>query len=140
MIAPNLRKEEKKREQMTAALASPVELPGLWLELQPIPPHRPGQELTLSLLIRSDAKRPGVWNADGVDFTVVGFVLRGSDVVQRFGEDVHGSLSPKQISELEASGLTWTRKVAVPNDAVAVRLVVRDNTTDRIGSITRSLP
>ena len=140
MIAPNLRTEEKKREQITAALASPLDLPGLWLELQPIPPNRPGQELTLSLLIRSDAKRPGVWNTDRVDFTVVGGVLRGSDVVQRFGEDVHGSLSPETVSELDASGFTWAYKVAVPNDAVAVRLVVRDNTTDRIGSITRSLP
>ena len=140
MIVPNLRTDEKKREQITAALASPVDLPGLWLELQPIPPHQLGQELTLSLLIRSDAKRPGVWNTDGVDFTVVGGVLRGSDVVQRFGEDVHGSLSPEIVSELDDSGLTWAHKVAVPNDAVAVRLVVRDNTTDRIGSITRSLP
>ena len=81
-----------------------------------------------------------MWNTDGVDFTVVGVVLRGSDVVQRFGEDVHGSLSSEEVSELDASGLTWAHKVAVPNDAVAVRLVVRDNTTYRIGSITRSLP
>ena len=141
MIAPNLRTEEKKREQIAAALASPVDLPGLWLELQPIPPRQPGQELILSLLIRSDAKHPGVWNTDGMDFTVAGVVFSKSDVVQRFGfgEVVHGPLPRKTVIDLDASGLTWTHKIAAPN-AVAVRLVVRDNATGRIGSITRSLP
>jgi len=140
MIAPNLRTEEKKREQIAAALASPVDLPGLWLELQPSPPHQPGQDLILSLLMRSDAKHPGVWNTDGMDFTVAGVVFSGSDVVQRFGEDVHGPLPRKTISDLDTSGLTWTYKIAAPNDPTVVRLVVRDNATGRIGSITRGLP
>jgi len=140
MIAPILRTEEKKREQIAAALASPVDLPGLRLELQPVPPHQPGQELILSLLMRSDANHPGVWNTDGMDFTVAGVVLSGSDVVQRFGEDVHGPLPRKTISDLDTSGLTWTRKIAAPHDPAVVRLVVRDNATGRIGSVTRSLP
>jgi len=140
VIAPNLRTEEKKREQIAAALVSPVDLPGLWLELQPFPPHQPGQELILSLLMRSDAKHQGVWNTDGMDFTVAGVVLCGSGVVKPFGEDVHGPLSRKTISDLDASGLTWSYKIAAPNDPTRVRLVVRDNTTGRIGSITRSLP
>jgi len=141
MIAPILRTEEKKREQIAAALASPVDLPGLRLELQPVPPHQPGQELILSLLMRSDANHPGVWNTDGMDFTVAGVVLSGSDVVQRFGEDVHGALPRKTISDLDTSGLTWTRKIAAaPHDPAVVRLVVRDNATGRIGSVTRSLP
>ena len=140
MIAPILRTEEKKREQIAAALASPVDLPGLRLELQPVPPHQPGQELILSLLMRSDANHPGVWNTDGMDLTVAGVVLSGSDVVQRFGEDVHGPLPRKTISDLDTSGLTWTRKIAAPHDPAVVRLVVRDNATGRIGSVTRSLP
>jgi VWFA-related protein len=139
MIAPTLRTEEKKQEQIVAALASPVDLPGLRLELQPFPPHRPGQKLVLSLLMRSDANRPGVWDVEGTDFTVAGIVLRGSEVLQHFGEDVRGTLPRKTVSELDASGLTWTKKIAAPNDATAVRLVVRDNVTGRIGSITRSL-
>lgn len=75
-----------------------------------------------------------------MNFTVTGVVLNGSDVVQRFGEDVHGPLSRKAISDLDASGLTWTHKIAAPKDPTIVRLVVRDNTTGRIGSVTRSLP
>jgi hypothetical protein len=139
MIAPNLKTEEKKREQIAAALASPVDMPGLWLELQPIPPRQPGQELILSLRMRSDATHPGVWNSDGMDITVAGVVFSKSDGMQRFGEDVHGPLPRKTISDLDASGLTWTHKIIAPN-AAAVRLVVRDNATGRIGSITRSLP
>ena len=100
---------------------------------------KPGQELILSLRMRSDAEHPGVWNSDGVDFTVAGVVFSKSDVMQRFGEDVHGPLPRKTIIDLDTSGLTWTHKIAASN-AVAVRLVVRDNATGRIGSITRSLP
>ena len=140
MIAPSLRTAEKKRVQIAAALSSPVDLPGLRLELQPFPPRQPGQRLTLSLLLRSDANRPGVWNTQRTDFTVAGIVLCGSNVVQHFGEDVRGTLPRKTVSDLDASGLTWTHKIAPPNDASAVRLVVRDNATGRIGSITRSLP
>ena len=140
MIAPTLRTGEKKREQIAAALASPVDLPGLRLELQPFPPHQLGQKFLLSLLMRSDANRPGVWNSDGTDFTVAGIVLSGSGVVQTFGEDVHGQLPRKTVSDLDASGLAWTHKITAPKDATAVRLVVRDNATGRIGSITRSLP
>ncbi|MDR3748756.1 MAG: hypothetical protein P4M04_11460 [Acidobacteriota bacterium] len=43
MIAPSLTTEERKREQIAAALVSPVDLPGLSLELQPFPPHQPGK-------------------------------------------------------------------------------------------------
>lgn len=140
MIAPTLRTDEKKREQIAAALGSPLDLPGLWLELQPLPPRKPGQEILLSLLMRSDANHPGVWNAEEVNFTVAGVILSGSDVVQRFGEEVHGPLSWKTISDLDASGLTWTHKIAAPKNSTIVRLVVRDNTTGRIGSVTRMLP
>lgn len=140
MIAPVLATADKKRQQIAAALASPVDLPGLRLDLQPFPPRQPGQELILSLLMRSDAKLPGVWNTQGVDFTVAGVVLCGSDVVQRFGEDVHGPLPRKTIFNLNTSGLTWTHKIAAPRDPAIVRLVVRDNTTGRIGSLTRTLP
>lgn len=75
-----------------------------------------------------------------MDFTVAGVVLSGSGVVQRFGEEVHGPLPRKTISDLDTSGLKWTRKIAMPHDPAVVRLVVRDNATGRIGSVTRSLP
>jgi VWFA-related protein len=139
LIAPDLNTEEKKREQIAAALASPVEMPGLWLELQPILSREAGHELILSLRMRSDATHPGVWNSDGMNITVAGVVFRKSEVMQRFGEDIHGPLPQKTISDLDVSGLTWTRKILAPN-AAAIRLVVRDNATGRIGSITRSLP
>jgi VWFA-related protein len=139
MIAPTLNTEEQKRDQIAAALASPVDLPGLRLELLTLPPHLQGRDLILSLLLRSDAKHPGVWNLEGVDFTVAGVLLSGSEVVERFGEDVHGPVPRKTISDLDASGLIWTHKIAASNDPTIVRLVVRDNATGRIGSITRSL-
>lgn len=140
MIAPALTTEEKKRRQIAAALASPADLPGLPLELEPFPPHQPGQELILSLLLRSDATHPGVWNAAATDFTVAGVVLCGAQVVQRFGEDFHGPLPQETISDLDAYGFNWIHEIVAPHDPARVRLVVRDNATGRIGSITRTLP
>lgn len=140
MIAPDLKAEEKKREQIAAALASPVNLPGLLLDVKVLAPGKAGQGVVLSLLMHSDAQHPGVWNAHGMDFTVAGIVLGKARLVQRFGEDIHGPLSVKNVSELDASGLTWTYKIGFSKDAIAVRVVVRDNADGRIGSITRSLP
>jgi VWFA-related protein len=140
IIAPALNTAQKKRDQIAAALASPADLPGLRLELQPFPPRQQGHEFVLSLVLRSDAQHPGVWNSEGVDFTVAGVLLAGSDVLQHFGEDIHGPLPPKTISDLDVSGLTWTHKIVPPHSPTVVRLVVRDNATGRVGSITRSLP
>ena len=139
LIAPSLKGGEKKREQITAALASPIDLPGLRLDFRAVPPRQSGQELLLSVVMLSDANRPGVWNRDGTDITIACVVLRGTDVIEQFGEDIHGPLSPNTVGLLEASGLTWTHKIAPPEDATAVRLVVRDNATGRIGSVTRTL-
>jgi VWFA-related protein len=139
MFTPTLNTEEQKRDQLAAALASLVDFPGLRLELQPFATRLQGQELILSLLLRSDAKHPGVWNLEGIDFTVAGVLVSGSEVVERFGEDVHGPLPRKTISDLDASGLIWNHKIAASNDPTVVRLVVRDNATGRIGSITRSV-
>jgi VWFA-related protein len=140
MINPTLAGVDKKRQQITAALASPVDFPGLQLELKPFTLPRSGQGLVVSLLMRSDEQHAGVWSTGGVDFTVAGIVLRGSSVLQHFGEDVHGSLPRTTVSALDASGLTWTHKVGALAGPGVVRVVVRDNTTGRIGSITRRLP
>ena len=92
MIDPALSSAKIKREQIAAALASPVDFPGLLLELQPLLPHQTGQQLNLSLRIRSDTTHQGVWSTSGMNITVAGIVLRGSDVTQAFGEDMHGPL------------------------------------------------
>jgi len=94
----------------------------------------------LSLLLGSDAEHPGVWRSGAIDFTVVGIVVCGSDVVERFGEDVHGKVFPKTASDLDRTGLTWMHKIVIPIGASAVRLVVRDNTSGGIGSITQTIP
>jgi len=139
LISPGLTGASKKREQIAYGLASPVDLPGLRIDLQSLPAHVAEKPLTLALLLRSDAQHPGVWEAQAVDFTVVGIVLRGLKVVEYFGEDVHGSLDRTTMSQLEAGGLKWTHNIRVPNNATALRVVVRDNTTGRIGSRTEAL-
>ena len=140
MIDPALSSVKIKREQIAAALASPVDFPGLRLELQPWLPRQTGQPLNLSLRISSDTTHQGVWSTSGMDITVAGIVLRGSDVTQSFGEDIYGPLPPKTLHDLDTSGLTWRYKIAQVNGSTAVRIVVRDNATGRIGSIRQALP
>jgi hypothetical protein len=81
-----------------------------------------------------------VWSSGAIDFTVVGIVIRGLDVLEHFGEEVHGKVSPKTVSDLDRTGLTWSHEIVVPTGASAVRLVIRDNTTGGIGSITQTVP
>jgi VWFA-related protein len=139
LIDPALTTSEKKREQIASALFSPVDLPGLLFEVQVSPAVDARQLRSLSVVVRADATHPGVWNANGVDFTVASLVFGRSNKEQYFGEDIHGPLSQKTISNLDASTLRWTRTSAIPKDATAVRVVVRDNATGRIGSITKLL-
>jgi hypothetical protein len=140
MIDPALSSAKIKREQIAAALASPVDFPGLRLELQPLLPHQTGQQLNLSFRIRSDKTHQGAWSATGMNITVAGIVLRGSDVTQAFGEDIYGPLPQKALHDLDTSGFTWRHKIAETSGLTAVRIVVRDNATGRIGSITQALP
>jgi hypothetical protein len=140
LIDPAIGTAEEKRERIAAALASPMDLPGLRLELLPFSPHQPGQRFRLSLLMRSDVEHLGVWSSGAIDFTVVGIVIRGLDVLEHFGEEVHGKVSPKTVSDLDRTGLTWSHEIVVPTGASAVRLVIRDNTTGGIGSITQTVP
>lgn len=43
LIAPSLKDGEKKRDQITAALASPIDLPGLRLDFRPVPARQSGK-------------------------------------------------------------------------------------------------
>jgi hypothetical protein len=97
MINPPVSSAKMKREQIAAALASPVDFPGLRLELQQMSPHQTGQQLNLSFRIRSDTTHQGAWSASEMDITVAGIVLRGSDVTQAFGEDIYGTLPQKAL-------------------------------------------
>jgi len=139
MIAP-LTTEEKKREQIVDALASSMDLPGLLLDWPRAARTSGGQSLTLSLRLRSDASHPGVWSGGGMDFTVAAGVLKGTQLLQCFAEDIHSQLSDKTALELDEVGLAWSHQMAAPQDATAVRVVVRDNKNGRIGSITQGLP
>ena len=71
---------------------------------------------------------------------VAGIVLRGSDVTQAFGEDIYGPLPQRRFMILTPLGLLGDMKFAEASGLTAVRIVVRDNTTGRIGSITQVLP
>jgi len=75
-----------------------------------------------------------------MDFTVAAGVLKGTQLLQCFAEDIHSQLSDKTALELDEVGLAWSHQMAAPQDATAVRVVVRDNKNGRIGSITQGLP
>ena len=56
------------------------------------------------------------------------------------GEDIYGPLPQKTLHDLDTAGFTWRHKIAQVSGLTAVRIVVRDNATGRIGSITQALP
>lgn len=129
-----------KQKQIQAALMSPVEFAALRVDALLPDQDKPGREITVSLVMRADAQRPPLWNDSGVNFTVAGVVLQGMRVVQRFGEDVQGPLPLSTERELERDGLAWSRRISLLSSPSTLRLVVRDNNTGRLGSVTKTLP
>jgi len=129
-----------KQKQIQAALMSPVEFAALRVDALLPDQDKPGREITVSLVMRADAQRPPLWNDSGVNFTVAGVVLQGMRVVQRFGEDVQGLLPLSTERELERDGLAWSRRISLLSSPSTLRLVVRDNNTGRLGSVTKTLP
>ena len=131
---------QEKRKQIQAALLSPVEFATLHVDALLPDQDKPGREITVSLVMRADAQRPPVWSDSGVNFTVAGVVLQGMRVVQRFGEDVQGPLPLSTKRELERDGLAWSKRITLLSSPGTLRLVVRDNNTGRLGSVTKTLP
>ena len=131
---------QEKREQIQAALLSPVEFSALRVDALLPGQDKPGRAITVSVVMRADAQRPPVWSDGGVNFTVAGVVLQGIRVVQRFGEDVQGLLPLATERELERDGLAWSRRISLLSSPSTLRLVVRDNNTGRLGSVTKPLP
>ena len=131
---------QEKRRQIQAALLSPVEFSALRVDALLPDLDRPGATISVSLVMRADAQRPPVWSDSGVNFTVAGVVLQGMRVMQRFGEDVQGLLPLSTKRELERDGLAWSKRISLLSRPGTLRLVVRDNNTGRLGSVTKTLP
>jgi VWFA-related protein len=131
---------QEKQRQLQAALLSPVEFSALSVEAVLPEQGKSGSAITVLLVMRSDAQRPPLWSDTGVNFTVAGVVLQGLRVVQRFGEDVRGPLPIATERELEKNGLAWSKRIRLLPGTATLRLVVRDNNTGRLGSVTEALP
>ena len=140
LIETNPDSAQEKREQIQAALLSPVEFSALRVDALLPDQDKPGRAITVSVVMRADAQRPPVWSDSGVNFTVAGVVLQGIRVVQRFGEDVQGLLPLSTERGLERDGLAWSRRISLLSSPSTLRLVVRDNNTGRLGSVTKTLP
>lgn len=140
LIQPRSDPVQEKRRQIQEALLGPIEFSALRVtaSLHVLDKHR--SAATVSLVMGWDAQRPPVWSDSAVDFTVAGVVLQGFQVVQRFGEDVRGPLPSAVERRLQSEGLAWSRQINLPVGNGTLRIVVRDNNTGRLASITEPLP
>jgi hypothetical protein len=62
-----------------------------------------------------------------------------AEVAGRSSRNFKATLSPASVQQIESNGITYLGDIQVKPGEYAVRLVVRDNLTGRLGSITAHL-
>jgi VWFA-related protein len=130
-----------KQEEILAAARSPLARndldvsSNLSLKLQP----QKGAQLGINLLI--DPKTLNFTQADGryhTSFDVVGFIIdelgktRGG-----FSETVNANLTPADYQEAMRTGLTYTADTQLPPGYFQMRVVVREDSTGNLGTVSR---
>jgi VWFA-related protein len=130
-----------KQEQLLAAMKSPLVRRDISLDMMLL--YRAAGsdkgEVALQLLIDPKGlyfEREG--DKQRADFDLAGFVfdqagrLRGS-----FGETVKVSLTHDEYDRIKGGGFSYSANTVLPTGAYQIRLVVRDNKTNRLGTLSR---
>ncbi len=77
-------------------------------------------------------------NVLDLDFIAVATAASG-ETAGRSAHHLHSTLEPAAVQQIEANGMTYVSDLEVTPGEYAVRVVVRDNFTGRLGSVTAPL-
>jgi VWFA-related protein len=129
---------DKQKQAISEALHSPVQLVDLGLEARVTPSDVPsGHQLKVDIHVSSDQmhfeKNADRWT-DSIEIAWAELSADGR-IVARGGHTL--ALKPGQngYAEIQRDGLSFSEHVSVKNDAVEMRLLVRDNGSGATGSI-----
>lgn len=102
-----------------------------------------GGKKKAAFLVQIPANGVSIESGDRLNFDVgvTVYQLHGNQdkPVLTFGQTVDTQLTPQQLPTVQANGVTVSKAMDIGPGQYAVRLVVRDSATGRIGSLTAPL-
>jgi len=132
-----------KQEQMLAAIKSPLARRDVSLDAmvlyKPAPQNQGGIDINVVIDPRK-LRFEQVGDKHQADLDVAGFVfdqfgkLRGG-----FSETLRPDLSPADYNRVNKDGLPYAAQTTLPPGAYQIRIAVRDNKTESIGTLSRYL-
>ena len=128
---------------LQAALTSPIEATGVPVTLKWTGISGEGEKKKAAFLVQIPANGVSIEGGDRLNFdvAVTAYQIHGNQdkPVLTFGQTVDTALSPQQLPMVQANGVTVSKAMDIAPGQYAVRLVVRDSATGKIGSVTAPL-
>jgi VWFA-related protein len=128
---------------LQAALSSPVEATGVPVTLKWTGISGEGNKKKAAFQVQIPANGVSIEAGDRLNFdiAVTAYQLHGNQdkPVLTFGQTVDTVLAAQQLPTVQANGVTVNKAMDIGPGQYAVRLVVRDSATGRIGSVTAPL-
>jgi VWFA-related protein len=135
--------ETTRDYDLQAALSSPIEATGVPVTLKWTGISGEGDKKKASFLVQIAANGVSIEGGDRLNFdvAVTAYQLHGNQdkPVLTFGQTVDTALTPQQLPSVQTNGITVSKAMDIAPGQYAVRLVVRDSATGRIGSVTAPL-
>lgn len=128
---------------LQAALSSPIEATGVPVTLKWTGISGEGDKKKAAFLVQIPANGVSIEGGDRLNFDVgvTVYQLHGNQdkPVLTFGQTVDTALTPQQLPTVQTNGITVSKAMDIGPGQYAVRLVVRDSATGKIGSVTAPL-
>lgn len=135
--------ETTRDYDLQTALSSPIEATGVPVTLKWTGITGEGAKKKAAFLVQIPANGVSIEGGDRLNFdvAVTAYQLQGNQdkPVLTFGQTVDTALTPQQLPSVQANGLTVSKAMDIAPGQYAVRIVVRDSATGKIGSVTAPL-
>ena len=135
--------ETMRDYDLQAALSSPIEATGVPVTLKWTGISGEGEKKKAAFLVQIPANGVSIEGGDRLNFDVgvTVYQLHGKQdkPVLTFRQTVDTQLTPQQLPTVQANGVTVSKAMDIGPGQYAVRLVVRDGATGKIGSVTAPL-
>jgi len=138
--------DETRTTDLTYALSSPIEGTGVPVSVKWLGSSGEGSNKKTEFMIHMPADGISIEAANGqnhlnFDFAAAAYVNNGKagKPVKTFGKEVNTSVPDAQMASLRASGIDMKNTLELGPGNYVVRVVIRDNVTGKIGSVTAPL-
>jgi VWFA-related protein len=132
-----------RNSDISYALASPIEGTGVPITMSWLGISGAGDKKKAEFQIRMPPNSVSVEGNDrfNFEFAVAAYRDKSKDgkPTVRLGRTVSASLSPQQLASLRADGIGFRNTLELEPGQYTVRVVIRDNVTGKLGSVTAPL-